>query len=251
MEDLLFGWLILAAWGAFFSVWETRRPNRDIALKSALPEELRSTALVFCYEVCVMFAFALALPYIFSESLLAVVQDTGLWALPGWARFLCMFLLFDLTFYFVHRFMHTRSAWRVHRFHHEPKNFFFLITLRATIPHMIMTRMCVVAWAIIFNVDVVWMIVFMVYAGFHGFFQHLNVTYPWMRHIEWLLTTPRSHVIHHFVEPRYANKNFGGILAIWDHLFGTWMSPEDIDDLNQKEVGINDNTHPIKVALGI
>lgn len=251
MEDLLYGWLILAIWGAIFSLWETLKPNRDIALRTALPEELKATFLVFCNEIVVMYAFAFALPFLFTDQLKALIESTGLWELPGGVRFFCMFILFDLSFYFVHRFMHTRAAWRVHRFHHAPANFFFLITLRATIPHMIMSRMCVVAWSIIFNVEVVWMIVFMLYAGFHGYFQHLNVTYPWMRRIEWLLTTPRSHVIHHLIERQYANKNFGGILAIWDHMFGTWLAPEEVDGYNKKEVGIGDKTHPVKVALGI
>jgi len=36
-----------------------------------------------------------------------------------------------------------------------------------------------------------------------------------------VLATPRFHSFHHSAEPRHHNKNFGGLLSIWDHMFGT------------------------------
>src|SRR5258708_1556854 len=39
---------------------------------------------------------------------------------------------------------------------------------------------------------------------------------------EWVLNTPSAHRVHHGVNPQYLDKNYGGILLVWDRLFGTY-----------------------------
>ena len=39
---------------------------------------------------------------------------------------------------------------------------------------------------------------------------------------EWVLNTPSCHRVHHGINPRYLDRNFGGILAVWDRVFGTF-----------------------------
>ena len=43
--------------------------------------------------------------------------------------------------------------------------------------------------------------------------------------IEYLFSTPSHHRVHH---DRRVHKNFGGVLIIWDRLFGTYRAPEDV-----------------------
>ena len=40
--------------------------------------------------------------------------------------------------------------------------------------------------------------------------------------IEWWLNVPSHHRVHHGTNPRYIDKNYGGILIVWDRLFGTF-----------------------------
>ena len=40
--------------------------------------------------------------------------------------------------------------------------------------------------------------------------------------LEWVLNTPSHHRVHHGSNPRYLDKNYGGILIVWDRLFGTF-----------------------------
>lgn len=42
------------------------------------------------------------------------------------------------------------------------------------------------------------------------------------RPLEWLLNTPSHHRVHHGSNPEYLDKNYGGILIVWDRLFGTF-----------------------------
>lgn len=45
------------------------------------------------------------------------------------------------------------------------------------------------------------------------------------RPLEWLLNTPSHHRVHHGSNPEYIDKNYGGVLIVWDRLFGTF-APE-------------------------
>jgi hypothetical protein len=43
--------------------------------------------------------------------------------------------------------------------------------------------------------------------------------------LEWILNTPSHHRVHHGIDPQYIDKNYAGMLIIWDKLFGTF-APE-------------------------
>jgi sterol desaturase/sphingolipid hydroxylase (fatty acid hydroxylase superfamily) len=40
---------------------------------------------------------------------------------------------------------------------------------------------------------------------------------------------PSNHRVHHAVNDRYIDRNFGGILLVWDRLFGTWQPEDDAE----------------------
>jgi hypothetical protein len=40
--------------------------------------------------------------------------------------------------------------------------------------------------------------------------------------LEWVLNTPSAHRVHHGINAQYLDKNYGGILLVWDRLFGTY-----------------------------
>ena len=45
---------------------------------------------------------------------------------------------------------------------------------------------------------------------------------PWY---EKVFNTPYVHVVHHSSNTEYLDRNHGGILTIWDRLYGTWQDP--------------------------
>lgn len=54
--------------------------------------------------------------------------------------------------------------------------------------------------------------------------ESVNKLHPW---IEWLLNTPSNHRVHHGRNPQYIDRNFGGVLMIYDQLFGTYAREEE------------------------
>jgi sterol desaturase/sphingolipid hydroxylase (fatty acid hydroxylase superfamily) len=64
----------------------------------------------------------------------------------------------------------------------------------------------------------------------------LNLIYQYWVHnggigrLGWMekaLSTPSNHRVHHARNPQYLDKNYGGILIVWDRLFGTYAPEEE------------------------
>lgn len=77
-------------------------------------------------------------------------------------------------------------------------------------------------------------------AGFHPvwilFMQQVSLIYQFWIHtetidrlpgpLEFIFNTPSHHRVHHGSDLKYLDKNHGGILIIWDRLFGTFQPEE-------------------------
>ena len=59
---------------------------------------------------------------------------------------------------------------------------------------------------------------------FYQFWIHLPAVKRLPAPIEWLFNTPSHHRVHHASNPRYLDRNHGGVLIIWDRLFGTFQA---------------------------
>lgn len=73
--------------------------------------------------------------------------------------------------------------------------------------------------------------------------SHVPVSYGWLNRI---IQAPVMHQIHHSAELRHRDTNLGGILMIWDWMFGTLYIPSKGEvyrfGLNDEEIGAN-NPH--------
>ena len=56
----------------------------------------------------------------------------------------------------------------------------------------------------------------------YQFFVHTELV-PRIGWLEWLINTPSAHRVHHASNAEYLDKNYGGVLSIWDHLFGSYQ----------------------------
>jgi alkylglycerol monooxygenase len=153
----------------------------------------------------------------------AVQQRWGLWqwdpdSVPQW---LLAVLLVDLGFYWFHRASHRmRLLWAVHHVHHSSDEYNLAVALRqpwleklVDIPvylPLALLGMPVEMYAGAFTLDLI-----------YQFFVHTRWV-PKLGPLEWWLNTPSHHRVHHAVNPVYIDKNYGGVLIVWDRLFGTF-----------------------------
>ena len=69
------------------------------------------------------------------------------------------------------------------------------------------------------------------------FFVHTQSGKHWGM-LGWVLNTPAWHRVHHACNPQYIDRNYAGVLVIWDRLFGTFVPEEEVcrygitDDFN-------------------
>ena len=74
-------------------------------------------------------------------------------------------------------------------------------------------------------------------AGVHLRHSHIPVRYG--RWGETVLISPYLHQLHHSIDPKHRDVNFGEVLSVWDRLFGTLHRPRQTDPL---VFGLTDET---------
>lgn len=137
-----------------------------------------------------------------------------------------LFIGVDFFGYWFHRMSHQVNAlWAAHIVHHQSEEYNLTVALRQS-------------W---FQSWFSW--VFYLPLAFMGFdplqfvtVSALNLLYQFWIHtqaiknmgfLEHILNTPSHHRVHHGSNPKYIDKNHGGILIIWDKLFGTFQKEEE------------------------
>ena len=131
------------------------------------------------------------------------------------------FLCVDFLYYWWHRYCHEINfMWAGHIVHHQSEEYNLSTALRQSWPTS-------VTGAIFFLPTAMLGVPFEVYFAATG----VNLLYQFWIHtrligkmgpLEWVFNTPSHHRVHHGVNPEYVDKNYGGILIIWDRLFGTF-----------------------------
>jgi sterol desaturase/sphingolipid hydroxylase (fatty acid hydroxylase superfamily) len=141
----------------------------------------------------------------------------------AWWAWMLAIISDDFTFYWHHRFSHTiRLLWACHVPHHSSTNYNFAVSIRN-------------GWFITLYKPIFW--IWMACIGFEpimiGTALIINGTYQYFLHTKLLgslgwfgniFNNPYVHAVHHSSNVEYLDKNHGGILLIWDHIFGTWQN---------------------------
>ncbi|HEY6556282.1 MAG TPA: sterol desaturase family protein [Polyangiaceae bacterium] len=135
-------------------------------------------------------------------------------------------ILADFGHYWVHRLMHTRPLWRVHKWHHAPSHMSWLAGNRETLWDRILVSLpYIFLWPVLAGGP--WWLgtALLMFAGLKNDWMHLNVRWnlPWL---EWAIVTPRYHHVHHSTDPAHYDRNLGALFSVWDRLFGTYARPD-------------------------
>ena len=146
------------------------------------------------------------------------------WQLPvdAWWTWAIAILGVDFFFYWAHRVAHrVRLVWATHQAHHSSEYFNFATALRQKWNNSAE----IVAWLPLPLLGVPPALVFL---GFsvslvYQFFVHTERVDRLWRPVELVLNTPSHHRVHHGRDPEYLDRNYGGILIVWDRLFGSFQ----------------------------
>jgi sterol desaturase/sphingolipid hydroxylase (fatty acid hydroxylase superfamily) len=163
----------------------------------------------------------------------------------GWVAWLVALVGIDLCYYWDHRAGHQiRLLWASHVVHHSSERYNLSTALRQTwtgeytvlffLPVALLgvpVELVLASWSI--NL-------------LYQFWIHTEAIDKLWAPLEWVLNTPSHHRVHHGTQPQYLDRNYGGILIVWDRLFGSF-EPEG----ERVRYGLTTNiaTHnPLRVA---
>ena len=148
-------------------------------------------------------------------------------SLDNVGSFLLLFIGLEFFYYWYHRVSHTsRWFWAAHSVHHSPNQlnlsaayrlgwfgkltgttlFFTPLVLLGFAPQVVLT-------ALLLNL-------------LYQFWLHAD----WIPRLGWLelvFNTPSNHRVHHARNVEYLDANFGGVLVVFDRLFGSYIAERD------------------------
>ena len=158
---------------------------------------------------------------------LAWQHRLGTVPLGGLASFAVLFVGQELCYYWYHRAAHrVRWFWASHAVHHSPNEFNLGVAYRFGWTGRL-------AGNSLFFVPMIWL-GFAPQAVFATL--SLNLLYQFWLHTEWVpklgwleyvLNTPSHHRVHHASNAEYIDANYGGVLIVFDRLFGTFIAERD------------------------
>jgi alkylglycerol monooxygenase len=158
------------------------------------------------------------------------VQHLAWFALPAdslwvWAGAL---LLYDFCYYWLHRMGHeVNILWAAHVVHHQSEHYNLSTALRQTGSGALLGWVFYLPMALLGVPLKVFAVVALI-----------DLLYQFWVHTEqigrlgWydrVFCSPSNHRAHHAVNDRYLDRNYGGILILWDRLFGTFVEEDDND----------------------
>lgn len=165
-----------------------------------------------------------------TTGVMLALEPFAVWRLPAddWRTWAAGFVAVEFVYYWFHRWSHTiRWLWASHAVHHSANEY----TLPAAV-RLGWTSLLSGGWLLFAP---------LVLLGFPPLviaaLLAANLSYQLLLHtelvgrlgpLEWVLNTPRHHRVHHASNASYLDRNFGGVVIVWDRLFGTFV--EETED---------------------
>lgn len=144
---------------------------------------------------------------------------------PSWALWVGGFLAVDFVYYWFHRSSHRiNMIWTAHIVHHQSEDYNLGVALRQSGLQLFFSfpfYLLLAVAGIPFEVFLTCYSLNLIYQ----FWIHTQLI-DQMGPLEWVMNTPSHHRVHHGINPQYLDKNYAGVLIIWDRFFGTFQPEE-------------------------
>lgn len=235
---------------ALMALWEVLAPRRERAVARAVrwPNNLGVVAVDTLLVRLLLPTAAVGI------ALHAEAKGWGLLALAGWPYWLKIavaVVALDLAIYLQHVLFHAVPAlWRLHRMHHADLDFDVTTGVRFHPIEILISLVIKIAVVAALGAPPVAVLIFEILLNATSMFNHGNVCLPGPIDtvVRWLLVTPDMHRVHHSIDPRETNTNFGFNFAIWDRLFGTYR-PAPAAGHTGMTIGLSQFRDPAELRL--
>jgi sterol desaturase/sphingolipid hydroxylase (fatty acid hydroxylase superfamily) len=157
-------------------------------------------------------------------------EQVALWRLPADAPWVWIAALvgYDFCYYWLHRAGHRVGVlWAAHAVHHQSEDYNLSTALRQTSSGFLLGWFFYLPLAVLGVPPLVF-----------GIVALIDLLYQYWVHTQqigrlgWFdrwFCAPSNHRVHHAVNDRYLDKNYGGIFIVWDRLFGSFVEEDDAE----------------------
>jgi len=154
----------------------------------------------------------------------AIYPDLAFWT--TWYGIILALIFYDFCYYWVHRAGHVIALfWAAHVVHHQSQHYNLSTALRQTSSGALFGWIFYIPMAIAGVPPLVF-----------GIVALIDLLYQFWVHTEqvgklgWfdrVFCSPSNHRVHHAVNDPYIDRNYGGLLVIWDRMFGSFQEEMD------------------------
>lgn len=178
-----------------------------------------------------------------------LVYKFRLFTLPfTWWMWVLAFFADDLSYYWFHFTSHNiRWFWASHVVHHSSQRYNLSTALRQTWTGNLTGGFVFWMWMPLLGFHPIVVMLMQQISLIYQFWIHTEAVQGLPRPIEFIFNTPSHHRVHHGSNLKYLDKNHGGILIIWDRLFGTFQPEEE-----RPTYGLTKNIetyNPVRIAF--
>ena len=175
--------------------------------------------IIFNYVI----SLVVLIPLVFLIAPLQVFSFANM-NVPIAISFIFSFLFLDFANYIFHVLSHKIPLlWRFHRLHHSDQH---VDSLTAFLHHpleVLSSFLFLIPVAVITDVPVIVLMTYGIVMGLHSPFTHLRTLIPdhIEKYLQYIFVTPNFHRIHHSLDLKEGNANFGIVFIFWDLIFRT------------------------------
>jgi sterol desaturase/sphingolipid hydroxylase (fatty acid hydroxylase superfamily) len=147
--------------------------------------------------------------------------------LDSWQAFVLLFFGQEFCYYWYHRAAHrVRWFWCNHAVHHSPNELNLGTAYRIGMFGKLTGLYFFFTPLVWLGFDPKLILITVTINLLYQFWIHVTWI-PKLGWLEWVLNTPSAHRVHHGANPEYLDCNYGGVLIIFDRLFGTYVAERD------------------------
>ena len=145
-----------------------------------------------------------------------------------WWFWLLLFLSDDFSYYWFHRISHhVNWFWASHVVHHSSRQYNLAAALRQTCTGNATGAFLFWSWMPLAGFHPIWILFMNQVSLIYQFWIHTETINKLPAPVEWIMNTPSHHRVHHGSDLKYLDRNHGGILIIWDRIFGSFHPEEE------------------------
>jgi sterol desaturase/sphingolipid hydroxylase (fatty acid hydroxylase superfamily) len=240
---------------AVMALLEWWRPKRPLS-RARARRWPTNIGIVVIDSLVVRAMAALAVPLV-AVGAAVYAQSMG-WGLlhalhwPAWIEFVITLAALDFALWLQHLASHkVPMLWRLHRMHHADVDIDVTTAIRFHPIEIALSMLWKIIWVVALGAPPLAVVAFEILLNGMAMFNHANLALPpgLDRVLRAIVVTPDMHRVHHSIERREHDSNYGFNLSLWDRLFSTYVDQPELGH-DKMTIGLKEFQSEAPTRLG-